>query len=55
MQHYLQCNLPLTDYTYRTLLSIVCTFLHWKWCWNIPCTLYMEGSWGRVYDGFYDE
>jgi len=23
-------------------------FLHWKWCWNIPCTLYMEGSRERV-------
>ncbi len=23
-------------------------FLNWKWCWNIPCTLYMEGSWERV-------
>jgi len=33
---------------YHILLSIVRTFLHWKWCWNIPCTLYMEGSWERV-------
>jgi hypothetical protein len=33
---------------YHILLSIVHTFLHWKWCWNIPCTLYMEGSWERV-------
>jgi len=23
---------------YCILLSIVCTILHWKWCWNIPCT-----------------
>ena len=28
------------------------TFLHWKWCWNIPCALYMEGSLERVEDGF---
>jgi hypothetical protein len=34
--------------TYSILLSIVRTFLHWKWCWNIPCALYMEGSWERV-------
>ncbi len=33
---------------YRILSSIVRTFLHWKWCWNIPCTLYTEGSWQRV-------
>ncbi len=33
---------------YLILLSIVCTFLHWKWCWNIPCALYMEGSWEGV-------
>jgi hypothetical protein len=33
---------------YHILLSIVHTSLHWKWCWNIPCTLYMEGSWERV-------
>ncbi len=40
-------------YTHRVvnfciLLSIVHTFLHWKWCWNISCALYMEGSWERV-------
>ncbi len=35
-------------YYYRILSSIVHTFLHWKWCWNIPCALYMEGSWERV-------
>ncbi len=34
--------------TYFILLSIVCTFLHWKWCWNIPYALYMEGSCERV-------
>ncbi len=33
---------------YHILSSIVRTFLHWKWCWNIPCTLYMEGSRERV-------
>jgi len=33
---------------YRILLSIVHTFLHWKWCWNILCALYMECSWERV-------
>jgi len=33
---------------YHILLSIMGTFLHWKWSWNIPCTLYLEGSWGRV-------
>jgi len=38
--------------TYRILSSIVCTFLHWKWCWNIPCALSMECSWQRVYDAF---
>ncbi len=31
--------------SYRILLSILHTFLHWTWCWNIPCTLYMEGTW----------
>ncbi len=35
-------------YTINILSSIVHTFLHWKWCWNIPCALYMEGSWERV-------
>jgi len=40
---------------YRILSSIVRIFIHWKWSWNIPCALYMEGSWERVYDGFYDE
>ncbi len=34
--------------TYCILSSIVHTFLHWKWCRNIPSTLYMEGSWERV-------
>ncbi len=33
---------------YCLLLSMVCTFLHWKRCWNIPCALYTEGSWERV-------
>ncbi len=33
---------------YQIWSSTVCTFLHWKWCWNIPCALYMEGSWERV-------
>jgi len=33
---------------YHILLSKVHTFLHGKWCWNIPCALYMEGSWERV-------
>jgi hypothetical protein len=30
-------------------------FLQWKWCWNIPCALYIEGSWERVLKGFYNE
>jgi len=33
--------------TYHILSSIVCTFMYWKWCWNISCELYMEGSWER--------
>jgi hypothetical protein len=31
---------------YRILSSIVCTFLHWKWCQHIPCALYI-GWWLR--------
>jgi hypothetical protein len=34
-------------YSYRILSSVVRTFLHWKWCWNIPCALYIEGSYER--------
>jgi len=32
---------------YHIFLSIVRTFLHWKWYWNIPCA-YIKGSWDRV-------
>ncbi len=39
---------------FNTVYLIKDTFLHWKWCWNIPCTLYMEGNWERVLDSFYD-
>jgi hypothetical protein len=47
--HFVNCK-------YFILSSIVCTFLHLKWCWNIPCTLYMEGSWERVqFNGVYGE
>jgi hypothetical protein len=46
--------LPIPS-NYRILSSIVHTFLHWKGCWNIPCALYMEGSWERFYYSFYDE
>jgi len=41
-------SLSLLEVIYHILLSIMCTFLHWKWCWNIPWALYTEGSWERV-------
>ncbi len=33
---------------YCILSSIVQTFIHWKWCWNIPFALSMESTWERV-------
>ncbi len=42
------CHFVNFVYVYHILSSIMCTFIHWKWCWNIPCALYMEGSWERV-------
>ena len=49
-------NIPMAwPYTYHILSSIVHTFLHWKWCWNIPCALYMRkctGFTGYTEKGF---
>ncbi len=47
-----EIKLLLIPGTYCILSSIVHTFLHWKWCWNIPCALYMEGSWERFFIAF---
>ncbi len=37
-----------TSSDYCFLSSIAHTFLHWKWCRNIPCALCVEGSWERA-------
>ncbi len=47
LRQSLKFQLDCKNFISRILLSIVRTFLHWKWCWNILCAWYMEGSWER--------